>query len=330
MKATIKDVAKHAGVGVGTVSRVINGVRVKESTLSKVTQSIQALGYEPDIYARGMKTNRSNTIALIVPTIWHPFFSEFGFHIEKELKALGYKIFLCNSTGDPAVEDEYIQMIKQNKVDGIIGITYTDIDKSVSSDIPFVSIDRHFTSKVAIVAADSKQGGAMAFTELNRRGCHHVAFIGTHQDKESETKNRRIYFEKSARAAGKKISILDFEEPLVDFEKQVQIFFRDNPTIDGLFAINDFLAIDVMKELAKMGKKIPEDIQIIGFDGVKLSEEREYLLTTIRQPLDEMAKAAVKQVMSAINGDRVEYKTILPVRFIEGSTTKNAYGINEE
>ena len=79
-----------------------------------------------------------------------------------------------------------------------------------------------------------------------------------------------------------------------------------------------------------MGKKIPEDIQIIGFDGVKLSEEREYLLTTIRQPLDEMAKAAVKQVMSAINGDRVEYKTILPVRFIEGSTTKNAYGINEE
>lgn len=79
-----------------------------------------------------------------------------------------------------------------------------------------------------------------------------------------------------------------------------------------------------------MGKKIPEDIQIIGFDGVKLSEEREYLLTTIRQPLDEMAKAAVKQVMSAINGDRVEYKTILPVTFIEGSTTKNTYGINEE
>jgi len=323
MKATKKDVGNLAGVGVGTVSRVINGVRVKDSTLKKVNQSIQELGYEPDIYARGMKTNRSNTIALIVPTIWHPFFSEFGFHVEKELKALGYKIFLCNSTGDPAVEDEYIQMIKQNKVDGIIGITYTDIDKSVSSDIPFVSIDRHFTSKVTIVAADSKQGGEIAFNELNKRGCQHFAFVGTHQDKESETKNRRIYFEKSARRAGKKISILDFEEPIIDFENQVQKFFIDNPTIDGLFGINDFLAMDVMKELEKLGKRIPEDIQVIGFDGVKLSEEREYLMTTIRQPLETMAKVAVEQIMNAINGDPIDYKTIIPVTFIEGSTTKN-------
>ncbi|MGO2962892.1 MAG: LacI family DNA-binding transcriptional regulator [Carnobacterium maltaromaticum] len=323
MKATMKDVAKLAGVGVGTVSRVINGVRVKDSTLKKVNQSIQELGYEPDIYARGMKTNRSNTIALIVPTIWHPFFSEFGFHVEKELKALGYKIFLCNSTGDPAVEDEYIQMIKQNKVDGIIGITYTDIDKSVSSDIPFVSIDRHFTSKVTIVAADSKQGGEIAFNELNKRGCQHFAFVGTHQDKESETKNRRIYFEKSARRAGKKISILDFEEPIIDFENQVQKFFIENPTIDGLFGINDFLAMDVMKELEKLGKRIPEDIQVIGFDGVKLSEEREYLMTTIRQPLETMAKVSVEQIMNAINGDPIDYKTIIPVTFIEGSTTKN-------
>ncbi|MEG0781558.1 LacI family DNA-binding transcriptional regulator [Carnobacterium sp.] len=323
MKATMKDVAKLAGVGVGTVSRVINGVRVKDSTLKKVNQSIQELGYEPDIYARGMKTNRSNTIALIVPTIWHPFFSEFGFHVEKELKALGYKIFLCNSTGDPAVEDEYIQMIKQNKVDGIIGITYTDIDKSVSSDIPFVSIDRHFTSKVTIVAADSKQGGEIAFNELNKRGCQHFAFVGTHQDKESETKNRRIYFEKSARRAGKKISILDFEEPIIDFENQVQKFFIENPTIDGLFGINDFLAMDVMKELEKLGKRIPEDIQVIGFDGVKLSEEREYLMTTIRQPLETMAKVAVEQIMNAINGDPIDYKTIIPVTFIEGNTTKN-------
>ncbi|MFS7389022.1 LacI family DNA-binding transcriptional regulator [Carnobacterium maltaromaticum] len=323
MKATMKDVAKLAGVGVGTVSRVINGVRVKDSTLKKVNQSIQELGYEPDIYARGMKTNRSNTIALIVPTIWHPFFSEFGFHVEKELKALGYKIFLCNSTGDPAVEDEYIQMIKQNKVDGIIGITYTDIDKSVSSDIPFVSIDRHFTSKVTIVAADSKQGGEIAFNEFNKRGCQHFAFVGTHQDKESETKNRRIYFEKSARRAGKKISILDFEEPIIDFENQVQKFFIENPTIDGLFGINDFLAMDVMKELEKLGKRIPEDIQVIGFDGVKLSEEREYLMTTIRQPLETMAKVAVEQIMNAINGDPIDYKTIIPVTFIEGNTTKN-------
>lgn len=323
MKATMKDVAKLAGVGVGTVSRVINGVPVKDSTLQKVTHAVAELGYEPDIYARGMKTNRSNTIALIVPTIWHPFFSEFGFHVEKELKLLGYKIFLCNSTGDPEVEDEYIQMIKQNKVDGIIGITYTDIDKSVSPDVPFVSIDRHFTSKVALVAADSREGGRIAFDELNKRGCQHFAFVGTHQDKESETKNRRIYFEKSAKAAGKKVSILDFEEPITNFEEKVIRFFSENDEIDGVFGISDFLALDVIKVLEKMGKRVPEDIQVIGFDGAKMSEERDYLVTTIRQPLDLMAKVAVEQIMNAINGRPVEYKTITPVTFIEGNTTKN-------
>lgn len=81
--------------------------------------------------------------------------------------------------------------------------------------------------------------------------------------------------------------------------------------------------MDVMKELEKLGKKIPEDIQVIGFDGVKLSEEREYLMTTIRQPLETMAKVAVEQIMNAINGDPIDYKTIIPVTFIEGSTTKN-------
>nr|HPR81618.1 LacI family DNA-binding transcriptional regulator [Enterococcus sp.] len=91
MKATMKDVAAVAGVGVGTVSRVINGVRVKDTTREKVIAAIKELNYEPDEYARGLKTNKSNTIALILPTIWHPFFSEFAYFVEVELSKRNYK-----------------------------------------------------------------------------------------------------------------------------------------------------------------------------------------------------------------------------------------------
>ena len=146
-KATMKDVAALAGVGVGTVSRVINGVRVKDSTKEKVLQAIAELQYEPDEYARGLKMNRSNTVALILPTIWHPFFSEFAYYVEETLTKANYKLLLCNADGSSEKEKEYIQMVKQSKVDGIIGITYSDLT-SISPLICPLSVSiNHFQSR---------------------------------------------------------------------------------------------------------------------------------------------------------------------------------------
>ena len=122
---TMKDVAHLAGVGLGTVSRVVNGYNVKESTLKKVQDAIEELNYQPDEYARGLKTNRSNTIAIILPTIWHPFFSEFAYHVEKNLSKKNYKLFICNVESDASTEIEYIEMLKNNKVDGIIELAIT-------------------------------------------------------------------------------------------------------------------------------------------------------------------------------------------------------------
>ena len=130
--ATMKDVAELAGVSLGTVSRVINKAQgIKPQTLEKVNAAIEKLNYIPDQYARGMKLNRTNTVALIVPTIWHPFFGEFAYHVEQELSRLDYKMLLCNSAG-PEKEAEYIKMLQQNKVDWIIAITYSSIEEFLS------------------------------------------------------------------------------------------------------------------------------------------------------------------------------------------------------
>ncbi len=143
---TMKDVAIEAGVSVGTVSRVINKESgIKEVTLKKVEQAIKTLNYVPDLYARGMKRNRTETIALIVPSIWHPFFSEFAMHVENEVYKRQNKLLLCSINGTDR-EQDYLDMLRHNKVDGIVAITYSPIENYLTSGIPFVSIDRMYSN----------------------------------------------------------------------------------------------------------------------------------------------------------------------------------------
>lgn len=322
MNATMKEVAKLAGVGVGTVSRVLNNGSVKVSTREKVEAAIKELNYQPNFYARGLKTNRTYTVALILPSIWHPFFSEFAFHVENYLEENDYKMYLCNSKDDIAKEREYIQLVTQNKVDGIIGITYSDIDEYISSNLPFVSIDRYFTEDVIYVTADNASGGRMAVNELLKRGAKHLAYIGGYQETPNETKNRRKYFEIECNQQEIEYTVLDMLEPLVDLPARLESFLTQNPQIDGIFTINDSMATEVCKALDKLGKRIPEEVQVIGFDGQRYRKGEPYLVSTIVQPTQQMAEKAVSLLLDVIQGKKVENRTVLPVHFGKGWTTK--------
>ena len=163
---TMKDVAIEAGVSVGTVSRVINKESgIKEVTLKKVEQAIKTLNYIPDFYARGMKKNRTETIALIVPSIWHPFFSEFAMHVENEVYKRQNKLLLCSINGTDR-EQDYLDMLRHNKVDGVVAITYSPIENYLTSGIPFVSIDRMYSNiEIACVSSDNEAGGREALDQ---------------------------------------------------------------------------------------------------------------------------------------------------------------------
>ena len=191
---TIKEVAKEAGVSVGTVSNVINNIQVKPSTKAKVDEAIKKLNYEPNIYARGFKMNRTNTVAVILPTIWNPFFSELAYNIEKNLRKAGMKMIICNSNKDNKAEVEYISMAKQNKMDGIIAITYSDIDEYVSERIPFVSIDRYFSKDITYVCSNNFEGGRLAAEKLVEFGCERIAYIGRGSKINNATRKRKDGF----------------------------------------------------------------------------------------------------------------------------------------
>ena len=324
--ATIKDVAKEAGVAVGTVSKVINNIAVKPETKILVENAIKKLNYEPNIYARGFKTNRTNTIAVILPTIWNPFFSELAYNIEKSLRKVGMKMILCNSEKNKESEIEYISMAKQNKMDGIIAITYSNIDEYVSDNIAFVSIDRYFSNNITYVSSDNFEGGKLAAEKLIESGCKNLAYIGRGSKIDNATRKRKEGFISYCEEKNISYDICELFGSTEEFEilldKFIEEKFKNNIKIDGIFAVTDNYALDLIKRLEKLNINIPEDVQIIGYDGMKSCVQDEFKISTIRQPIELIAQESVSALINIIEKKSEKKEIILPISFIKGYTTK--------
>lgn len=322
--ATMKDVAQRAGVGVGTVSRVINRVPgVKESTLIKVNQAIKELNYIPDEYARGLKTKSSRTIALILPSVWYPFFSEFAYYVEKRLGKENYKLLLCNSNDNTTEEAKYIKMLKQNKIDAIIAITYSDIEQYIYSNIPFVSLDRYFDKKVSYVTSDNYEGGKLAARKLLEHGARSLAYVGSHSKYPNGTMLRRAGFRDYLENIGIDYKEIFLQEPVNDFTPYILEMLKVHPKIDGIFCHTDLLLLKLRKILNQYGYRVPEDIQLIGFDGMNLSSDLPLGISTIAQPVEQLANGAVDLVLRKIADPSLKNEAkMYPVRYVDGNTTK--------
>lgn len=321
--SSIKDVANLAGVAVGTVSRVINNSgAVKPATRRKVEQAIQELNYIPNEIARNFKMRKSKMVALLLPSIWHPFFSELAYYIEDELDREGFKLMLCNSGGKPEKELYYLDMLQQNKVAGIVGITYNDIENYVSNDIPIVSIDRHFNKKITCVTSDNYEGGRLALRELVKAGSRKPAFLGSVTSVFSETMNRKEGFIQEARTMGVDYVIYEKTDPVVDDDAYYGEFLNEYRDVDGIFAITDMFAAKYIERAGRRGIRVPEDVKVIGYDGIQDHPYFHPILSTIRQPVEEMARTTIRLLFQKIDGEALDREVYrLPVMFRQGETT---------
>ncbi|MCR5100128.1 MAG: LacI family DNA-binding transcriptional regulator [Butyrivibrio sp.] len=320
----MKDVATEANVALGTVSKVFNGLPVGDEYKVRVEKAARKLGYQVNEYARGLRASKTYTIALILPNVQHPFYSSMADYCCEILGKQGYRVLLATTTYDPALEQKCVDMVQQNKVDGIIGITYNP-DLDISDDIPFVIIDRKFNNKVPCVSCDNFSGGELAAQKLVENGCNNLLFIGESSPVAGEADKRILGFKSYCETN----DIKHTEFRLFDNEKNPDKFhdFIDKNSkngkfaYDGIFCNTDFIARMVMKYLRNNGLSVPEDVQIIGFDGIKNFGFDEYYCSTIRQPLREMAEAAVDILL---NKDRASAPALvcLPVTYCYGGTTK--------
>ncbi len=320
---TMKDVAREAGVALGTVSKVVNGIPVGELYRIRVEEAIKKLNYQVNSYAQGLKANKTYTVAVLLPNTQEPFFASLSYHINRALLRRKYRMLLCCTDFDLSQEQEYVTMAQQNKVDGIIGLTYNP-NLVVEENTPFVAIDRSMGPKIPCVASDNFAGGQLAAEKLADFGCKRVAFLRIGSSLNNEPNKRKAGFENGclSRGLNYKMKILNDGEPYGEFENFLAEHMLDGSLMfDGIFCVTDGLAHAVIQMLQKLDLRVPEDVQVIGFDGIRYFNSQEYICSTIVQPVEEIAEMCVDLLLQE-NMLTKPPLICLPVTYGDGGTTR--------
>ncbi|MEK3730956.1 MULTISPECIES: LacI family DNA-binding transcriptional regulator [Paenibacillus] len=322
--ATIKDVAGRAGVSVATVSRVLNGNGyVHEDTRQKVEEAIRALNYTPNEVARSLYKKKSKLVGLLLPDITNPYFPQLARGVEDRMQENDYRLIFGNSDENREKEMDYIQTFIQNHVVGIISST-NDPGAEMYAElrIPIVFLDRT-TSDRPSVYADGREGGRLAAREIIKRGSKRItiiqgpAHVGPAMDRYEGAVE--VVRERGLSYDVLKTTSFSFTEA----EGWAQDLFRLYPDTDGVIASNDIVASAVLQEAFRLGKRVPEDVQIIGFDDIPLSRLLAPSLSTIHQPAYEMGREAAELLIQLMEGQHIERKSKqYPVQFIERQTTR--------
>ncbi|MDI3310353.1 MAG: LacI family DNA-binding transcriptional regulator [Thermoanaerobacterium sp.] len=320
--ATIRDVAEKAGVTVTTVSRVLNNRGyISEKTRKKVYEAMKELNYQPNELARSLYRRKSYLIGLLIPSVSHPFFAELTNYIEYYAYQNNYKILLCNSLQDVEKEKGYIDMLKRHQVDGIIIGSHTlKTEQYLNVNLPIVAIDRYFSEKIPYVASDNYNGGVLATKLLIQKGCRKIAHISGPLILNTPANNRYKAFMDVVKEYNVENVVVETKINVFDIDEHRKLIFKlftDHPDIDGIFASGDFIAATIINASREIGKEVPKDLKVVGYDDISIAKMIVPPLTTIRQPIEEMAKKTIEIILDQIDGKEVSIENILPITLIE-------------
>lgn len=319
--ATLKDVARESGLTVGTVSRVLNNRGyISEHTREKVFEVMRQLNYQPNEMARSLSKQKSNTVGVIVPHIVHPYFAKMISNLELAAYEHKYKILLFNSKGKEEKEEEYIEMCKSNRVSGVVLCSGTiSTEKFRNLGCPLITFERFIDGGTAGILCDNYQGGMLAAERLIERGCRNILHIGGINDSPMPADERKIACEAVCRKKGIGFAEVDPGQIFYDDMNYYPIIreaLERYPETDGIFASSDVIAAQAIQVCHEKGISVPEQMKIVGFDDVNVASLTIPGITTVRQPVREMAEAIIKTLDNASNGIMVPAKTVFPVSLV--------------
>jgi len=307
--ATMKDIAKLAGVSTSTVSHVINKSRyVSEEISLRVNSAAQQLNYRPSALARSLKVNRTKTIGMLVTTSTNPFFGEVVKGVERSCYHQGYNLILCNTEGDHERMRESINTLLQKRVDGLILMCSSLEGERIEvfeqyPDIPVVVMDwgpMLFTSDK--IQDNSLRGGYLAAKYLIESGHRQIGCITgplvKHQAQMRYEGYKRALNESGLGFNANWIIEADFECE-GGFEAFNQMLAK-GPLPSAIFVCNDMMAMGVINAANAKGIRIPEDLSIIGYDDIHIAKFMSPSLTTIHQPKYRLGKAAVEALLNRL------------------------------
>lgn len=289
---TMEDVAKKAGVSKATVSRVINNNKnVSKKTRLKILEAINDLDYIPNEVARSLYRKSSNIVALIVPDISNPFFSAMAKGVEDFTRKNNYMVMLCNTEGDKERLDSYITFFTQHNISGILIVN--EGLATIPKSIPYVSLDRSNNDDSNYVITDDFFGGQLAAKSIIETNPKNVLVMrGPKGVFFSDTRFKGISSEFS-KYPNIKMQIFQAESYQVEQASTVaKKIFNEHKNFDSIISLNDIYALEIIKEARSLGISVPEDVQIIGYDGISHGRYSYPTLSTIGQPAYEIGYEA--------------------------------------
>jgi LacI family transcriptional regulator len=328
--ATIKDVARDAQVSVTTVSHVLNNTRfVSDDARQRVLAAVTQLKYVPSALARSLKNNRTHTVGMMIPNSSNPYFAEIIRGIEDTCFEAGFNVILCNSDDDPHKQGQYIRVLAEKQVDGLIVLSSGGDDELgqhlLQAPMPQVLVDREVEHVNAdLVEVNHESGGYLATRHLIALGHQRIACI-TGPLKLSPSLQRLQGYQRALAEAGLPLQNnwlrgADFTSAGGHAAMQDLLHAQPRPT--AVFACNDLMAFGAISAAASAGLMLPQDLSIIGFDDIALAAYSSPPLTTIAQPKHQMGALAARILLARIaDPHRPHQREILqPGLCVRGST----------
>ncbi len=297
---TIKDVARESGVNISTVSRALNEVYgVRQETRDHVFAVAERLQYRINRVARGLATGRSHTLALIVADIRNPFFAELARGVEDAARAGGCDLLLCNSDLNADKQMEYVHSLLEKRVDGVLMNSVSELTKAQQEDlaatgVPIVLLNRSAAANAfSTVSADNGAGGALAAEYLLRLGHERIAHITGPRHHGNMTDRARGFLRVMKAARVPEVMVLHGENSFPGGYALTRKLLEKG-AVTAIFAANDMMAFGALRAIIEMGRKVPDDISVIGFDNIEISSVVHPPLTTINQPKYEIGRSAAE------------------------------------
>ena len=312
---SIRDVAAEAGVSVGTVSNVLNRPEVvAPATRARVEEAIAALGFVRNESARMLRAGRSRTFGLVVLDVSNPFFTDIARGVEEVVAAEGLTVILCDSAEQADRERRYLDLLEEQRVQGILITPVEGVGEQLRQmrqrGMPVVLVDRWASTRsFCSVSVDDVYGGELAATHLVEQGHRRIAFVGgpfKFKQVADRLKGAKGVLEGAGLSPSAlalvETAALNFASGRAAGAQIAEMAARHRPT--AAFCANDLLALGVLQEMTRRQLRVPDDIAIVGYDDIEFAAAAAVPLSSIRQPRDELGRAAAELLVEETSGDR--------------------------
>ena len=312
---TIRDVARAANVSISTVSHVLSGKRpTSGQTRRRVQAVIQELGYRPNRVAQSLVWRRPFALGLIIPDITNPYFPTFARGAEDRVRDRGYTLVLGNSDYDPNREASYLDLVRSNQLAGAIfclgdemSPILNELNKAVEEGLAVVMVHSPM-ARVPTVCADNRQGGRLAAEHLLGLGHRSIGMVSALPLDEGMA-DREAGFLDALRDAGLTVDRsgvpVTYGNHQIEGGRQATIeLLTSTPELTAIFVLNDLMALGALEGARGAGRRIPEDVSIVGFDDIPFAALANPPLTTVGQPIRQLGEQAADLLLSVVDRAR--------------------------